>query len=163
MQTFDIKQESYFPPNFKIFGGLLIFGSLLLLGSVDTITWLRSILSITIFLLGIAMIFTRYGLMVDVINKTYTIYTLLYGFKIGEPVAFVFIDKFYINQMTEQALATTRTGAKFDVRKKVFKAYMRLDNGEKIHLDTDKDKNQLEKRINAYKIKVEPVYKPEDS
>lgn len=160
MRMLDVKQESYFPQNFKIFGVILVFGSIMTLAIAPSISAVRVIVTLLIILLGVSMIFTRYGLKVDPNKKTFTIYTLLFGFKLGKPEPFNFIDKFYINQVTEQSLATTRTGAKFDLKNKLFKAYIRLDNGEKVHLDTDKSEEKLNIRLNQYKTIVSSVYNP---
>lgn len=162
MQILDIKQESYFPQNFKIFGFILMIGTLLSFISVSTISILRIIISLSVLVLGGSMVFTRYGLEINPVKKTYTIYTHLLGLKFGKPVSFHFIDKFYINQVTEQALATTRTGAKFDLKKKIYKAFIRLDNGEKIHLDTDKNEKKLKGRLDEYKNILASIYIPSE-
>lgn len=162
MHELDIKQESYFPQNFKFFGGLLIFGAFLTLGTAEVFSLVRVIAFFALLGFGIVIISMRYGLKINVTDKTYTVYTLLLGFKIGKPESFNYIEKFYINQVTEKALATTRTGAKFDVRNKVYKAFIRLDNGEKIHLDTDNSEPVLMQRVDGYKKIVEPIYRPAD-
>ncbi|WP_420580156.1 hypothetical protein [Reichenbachiella sp.] len=162
MQILDVKQESYFPQNFKIFGVILIFGSIASLVNAPSISALRVVITLLVILLGASMIFARYALRVDPNNKTYTVYTLLLGLEFGKPASFNFIDKFYINQVTEQAQATTRTGAKFDLKNKLFKAYIRLDNGEKLHLDTDKSEEKLKNRLDQYKSIVSSVYKPSE-
>ncbi|SMD35070.1 hypothetical protein SAMN04488029_2324 [Reichenbachiella faecimaris] len=162
MQTVDIKQESYFPHNFKIFGGVLIFGALASLLISTDISLVSVLVSLLLVLLGVLMIFVRYGLRIDPGTKTYTEYTWLLGLKLGQPESFHFIDKFYINQVTEQALATTRTGAKFDIKNRIFKAYIRLDNGEKLHLDTDKNEETLTRRLTQYKNILGSVYHSTD-
>ena len=162
MNEIDIKQESYFPLNFKIFGGIIIFGSLLfsISSNFESVTVLKLIISLAFICLGIFLISARYGLKINIENNSYTVYTYILGFKAGQPTMFNYIEKFYINQVTEKALATTRTGAKFDVKNTIFKAFIKLDNGEKIHLDTDNSEIALEKRVADYRKSLKSIYKP---
>ena len=143
----NIPQESYFPFTWKILGALLIPVALILL-SLDMSLVLRVFLSLLLITLGLMMISTRYGLKVDIEKKTYVVYTWLLGFRIGNPVPFQNIQKYYINSVKEQATVSARSGLSSTISKEVFKAYMKLDTGDKIHLDTHRNKKILESQNN---------------
>ncbi|MEO9967452.1 MAG: hypothetical protein ABJF11_16760 [Reichenbachiella sp.] len=162
MQELDIKQESYFPQNFKFFGIILIIGAILAISSADSVTIVRGITSLVLLLIGILILSARYGLKINIDQRTYTVYTLLLGFKVGTPEKFDCIEKFYINQVTEKAQLSTRTGAKYDIKSSVYKAFFRVDTGEKIHLDTDKKEKKLAERLEQYKLIVSSIYRPVD-
>ncbi|MEM9326217.1 MAG: hypothetical protein AAGA85_11195 [Bacteroidota bacterium] len=150
MSELDIKQEAYFPFTFKIFGVLLIFGCFLV--SVTQISWLlKSLLIPILFLLGLAVIFARYGLKVSLKEKTYLIYVGILGLKFGKPTPFNCIQYFFINEVTEKAVVTAMSGRASEVSKKTHKLFMKLDDEEKIHVDTHKDRQALETKLAEYK------------
>lgn len=145
----DIKQEYFFPIMFRLFGGILILSGLLVF-----MTKPHSVVNYLIILLliivGVVMILLRYGLTIDSENKTYRIYTTVFGLRFGKDHAFNYIEKYYINAVDISTMMTTRSGLTHDIKKSVFKAYMKLDNGEKIHVDTDRSKDRLEVRVLNY-------------
>ncbi len=146
----DIKQESSFPFTFKLMGGLLVlFAVLQWVAEFPMAT--KVLITVFVPLLGLAMITTRYGLMIDVDKREYTVYTWILGMKTGRPIPFKYIEKIYINEVTESATVTARSGLSSDVYKKVYKAFMKLDKGGKIHLDTDRRLERIEARVSEYK------------
>ncbi len=158
MKPLDIKQESYFTPHFKVFGAILIFsGGMFFMAKPFTILNLLIVLALA--LVGAMLIFTHYRLIIDAENKTYTVQTWLLGFRLGKPESFSWVDKFYINQVTESATISSYTGTQHNVKKKTYKVFMKLDNGEKIHVDTDKDQRRLEKRLDGYIATLKPIIK----
>ncbi len=72
------------------------------------------------------------------------------GFRFGTPKEFKFIEKYYINEVNEDTVLMFRAGIQYDIRKKVFKLYMKLDTGDKIHVDTDKNHEKISSRMNKY-------------
>lgn len=149
MTELDIKQESYFTYHFKIFGGILILGCFLILVTQELNVW-KVLLSAIFFGSGLLMTTSYYGLKINVEQRTYTIYTWILGFKTGTPERFNYIEKFYLNEVSNDAVLTSRAGLQYDIRNKVFKIFMKLDNGEKIHVDTDKNRERLKSRMNEY-------------
>ena len=149
MSIVDIKQESYFPFTFKLFGMVLfIFGLAIWTQNLPVIAkWLIMVGS---YLSGLLMITTRYGLRFDAEKRTYFPYLWLLGWKSGKEQSYNQIEKIFINEVTKSATVQTRTGGSYNSKSKVFKAFMKLDTGEKIHLDTDKRKERLEKRVTDY-------------
>jgi hypothetical protein len=153
----DIKQEAYFPLQFKFFGALIAFGGLVL-PNIQNFHIFSILLGLVMLIVGLAMMTTRYGLKIDPDTRSYTIYTWLLGFRIGKPVPFQKIERFYINQSTESMQMTTRGNQVFDIDKQVFKAFMKIDNGDKIHVDTDKSRDRLESRIQDYQKSLADLF-----
>ena len=152
MKNLDIKQESFFPPTFKGVGvGLIIWGLSYLLFPGENGYTLYTLLWMSLCLVpGVFFFFTRYGLTVNVNKKQYRIYTELLGLKFGNYESFNSVEKFYVNKVKAAYTVTKFSGAQYNYSNYVYKAYMLLDNGEKIHLDTDKKEERLQKRVEKY-------------
>ncbi len=155
----DIKQEAYFPFTFKLMGVLLfLFAVLQWVAELPFVV--KILITLIAPLLGLAMITTRYGLRIDVDKGEYTVYTWLLGMKTGRAMPFKYIEKIYINEVTESATVTARSGLASDVHKKVYKAFMKLDTGEKVHLDTDRRLERLEARVSDYETALNSLIVP---
>ena len=164
----EIRQEYLLPIHIRILGYfLLIFGSLgfiagiwvlLAAGVLDWLVWLSPILAI----IGALIALSHYRLIINPDDKTYTLQTKMPGFSQGSPEKFNFISKIYINPVTEVTTYTTRSAMRHDIRKQLFKAFMKLDNGDKIHLDTDADEDKLRDRVNIYIQQMGSAYSPEE-
>ena len=151
MQKIDISQEYYCPITFRIFGfGLLVGGITYLIPVKGSFETSDLILGVALFIIGLILATTRYGLKIDIEETSYTVYVWLLGFKLGKSEKFHHIEKFYINPVTETASISNYSGARKDYSKKVYKAYMLLDNEEKIHVDTHKKEAKLVKKVREY-------------
>ncbi|MEL6559782.1 MAG: hypothetical protein AAFQ94_16455 [Bacteroidota bacterium] len=151
MKIIDIKQEYYCPVTFRIFGfGLAVIGLTFFIpfGGIFELTDL--IFGIILFPIGLMLITTRYGLIIDISNKTYTEYVWVLGFKNGKAVRFNHIEKFYINQVKETASISTYSGTKRDFSQYVYKAFMLLDTEEKIHVDTHRKEAKITEKVKNY-------------
>ena len=145
----DIKQEYFFPPMFRIFGGVLcLLGPLVLITQPHTLGYY--VLTVVFLLTGLTMVFLRYGLSIDVANTNYRIYRKLFWQQFGNKTPFRFIEKFFINEVRDTIVMTTRAGITHNITKSAFKAYMKLDDGSKVHVDTDQDKEKLKERVENY-------------
>ena len=159
MNDIDIEQESLFPFNWKILGAFIITAAfILLLASIGLILKVFLVTSLTT--LGLVIITTRYGLKIDIENRTYTVYTWLIGLKIGKPESFRYIEKFYINQVKEGGTYSAGHGLSSTITNTVYKAYMKLDTGEKIHLDTHRVEDILKSKLRDYKHLMQTLYRP---
>jgi len=168
MAIINIKQEYLLPFHIRIFGillvvfGLLGFGiSLLILvneGKQDWLIWLSPLL----FILATFITFTHYRLIIDPDHRTYTVLTRMPLIKSGQPEQFNHISNIYINPVKETTTYTTRSAMRYDSTKQLYKAFMKLDNGEKIHLDTDSDEQKLEGRVDKYIEALGGVYQPSE-
>jgi hypothetical protein len=145
----DIKQEHFFPLHFRFFGILVLISGVIVWTSNQT-SILVILVAITCILLGILIITARYGLLINASKRTYQVYTWLLGIKSGKINSFTSIEKIFINDVKEGSTMTSWAGQRLTVSEKVYKAFVKLDNGEKIHLDTDKNQDRLQERVNSY-------------
>ena len=118
---------------------------------------LQAIISPPLIILGLILITAHYRLRISIDPVEYHLYIWLLGFKTSKPVKFNSIEKIYTNEVTEENTLTGRSGVSIDVRKHVLKAYAKLDNGEKLHLDTDRKKERLDKRLAEYREFLKPI------
>lgn len=158
----EIKQEPYFPFTFKIFGAILCFSSLFVMISTLPVI-LKGVAIAVVIGLGTVLISAYYGLIIDANSKTFTSYVWVLGFKVGQPVKFHSIEKCYVNHVEEVAKVTSRSGRSSKVSKWIFKAFLKLDSGEKVFLDSDKNKEDLYRRIEDYKKIIGVLFESEAS
>lgn len=155
MNKIDIKQEAYFPFTFKLFA-LVLFAFGLLIWTQREWYFVAKVLGmISSFSLGGAIISARYGLLIDPFKKTLKEYVQVLFWKTGGERNYGAIDKIFINEVTEAATFQTRTGSIHDVKNKAYKAFIKLDNEEKIQLDRDKKRERLEARVQNYRDLLE--------
>lgn len=155
----DIKQEALAPISFKFFGFLLIIGGLIatrFYGDI-TVLILRNLLGIGLIGLGAFLVSAYYGLRIDIENRTYSVYTFALGMKLGKPVKFKSITKFYINRVKLVDKMTSYGGNKHTRETYCYKAYMKLDACEKVHLATDSDEARLAEKVEGYKKQLWPI------
>jgi hypothetical protein len=150
MGIIDIKQEPYFPFTFRLLGIILIVTSPLIYISQPHYIAMY-LLMILLPIVGFILLTSRYGLLIDTQEKSYTIYTWILGRKFGNPKSFRNIEKFYVNEVTDSMVMTTRAGIQHDIKKRTHKAFMKLDNGDKIHVDTDSNYDKLNQRVEDYR------------
>lgn len=156
-QILDIKQEYYFPFNFKIFGLILMLGTVLSF-TIGGISIVKLILLAIFTLLTRIMFTTRYGLLVDVEKSAYMVYTLFLGHKKGKIIKINSIEKLFINEVTStKSVVRYTTGVPRKFKNQEYKAFMKLDNGIKIHLDTDRSREKLQERVDQYALVLRPV------
>lgn len=151
MPKIDIKQEAYFPFTFRIFGLILLLFGLLIWTQVHLSVWVRWLITTGSWAIGICMAVARYGLWVDPESKHFCVYVNILGWKSGKPVPYGSIESIFMNEVTETTTVQSRAGSVYDARNKVHKAFMKLDNGEKIHMDTDKKPERLLERVVSYR------------
>lgn len=151
MQKIDIRQEAYFPFTFKLFGLILFAFGLLIWTQREWHLIVKILTMFGSFSLGGAIISARYGLIIDPIEKTLLEYVQVLFWRTGKPRAYGSIEKIFINEVTEAAKFQTRTGSVHNVKNQVYKAYIKLDNDEKVQLDKDKKRDRLEERIQNYR------------
>ncbi|MDN3724890.1 hypothetical protein QRD02_10885 [Aequorivita sp. SDUM287046] len=156
----DYKRERVFPLMFIIIGITLIIFGLILLGTFDS----RIKLGLTILLIGIVIVFTRKGTIVDFNERKIKNYVGIFFVKIGNWQTiedYTFISLLSINRTS---YGYSRTGVQFSERKKIHRISLLNKTQRSQLLITDfKDKNNaiLEAQLLAEKLKVEFVnYSP---
>jgi len=153
----EIKQETYLPYSFKLVGLTISLMSLVFIGVIITSSgrfdWLVALKILGLIVLvisGLMLLTAHYRLLIDPRKRKYHVYVWLLGFKSGRPETFKSIEKIFINGVKLSSRKTSYSGRIVDYKDYVYKAFMKLDNGEKIHLDTDHDKEKLDARVNGY-------------
>ena len=160
-----IKQEPLLPGGFRFFGLLLMFigGSLsviqfkMLINEFEFLGILLIIVGIALVLGGLLLLTAHYRLTIDPLNKTYHIYPWLLGYVPGNPDSFNSIDKIYINHVKRGQNNHSLTGKVSTTHTSLYKAFILLDDGEKIHLDTDSNLEKLELKVDGYKQQLKKV------
>ena len=154
MEKLDIRQEAYFPFTFKLFAMILFAFGLVIWTQREWHVLVKVLIMIGSYGLGGAIFTARYGLIIDPMKKTLKEYVQVLFWKNGKEVPYGTIEKIFINEVTEAATLQTRTGSVHDVKTKVHKAFLKLDNDEKIQLDRDKKRERLEERVRTYRNKL---------
>ncbi|MGB3464975.1 MAG: hypothetical protein WBA74_06890, partial [Cyclobacteriaceae bacterium] len=115
------------------------------------------LIGVALLLAGLLLITARYGLLIDIRNTTYTVYSLWLGMKFGQAEKFGRIEKLYINRIKETYSVSKFAGARTDVSSHTFKAFMLLDTGEKVHVDTHKSMEKLTEKVRQYEQVLAPI------
>jgi hypothetical protein len=162
----EIKQEAYLPYSFKLVGltislisftfiGVIISSS----GTFDLLLGLKVLGLAVLAISGLILLTAHYRLLIEPNKRSYLVYVWVLGFKSGKSEYFNYIEKIYINGVKLSSRKTSYSGHVVDHKDYVYKAFMKLDNGEKIHLDTDHDREKLDKRVNTYITQLGSLYK----
>ncbi|MDW3192202.1 MAG: hypothetical protein R8G66_07550 [Cytophagales bacterium] len=155
MNKIDIKQEAYFPFTFKLFGMILFAFGLLIWTQREWHFIVKALGMVVSYALGGSIVTARYGLLIDPLKKTIKEYVQVLFWKSGEEKTYGAIEKIFINEVTEAATFQTRTGSVHDVKNKAYKAFLKLDDDEKIQLDRDIKRDRLEERVQNYRDMLE--------
>ena len=148
-----IKQEAIAPFGFKLFGSLMVFmGITVIYGQVQLMSSQAFVKPILFLLVGaiiigggLILITARFGFELDPKEKKYRIYTWLLGWRIGRYQQYLKIKHVYIKEVK------LRIGGSSAIDGTLFKAFIKFDDGEPLHLDTDKEEKQLKSRVEGYK------------
>ncbi len=151
MAVLDIKQESYFPFTFKLFGLIAISFGFLIWTQREMLFILKALIMFGSVLVGLLMATARHGLWIKPKSRTYCEYVWLLGWKVGKVVTYAGIEKIFINEVTDEANVQARSGLSYTVRDMKLKAFLKFDDGKKIHMDTDKNKDKIEARVRRYR------------
>ena len=171
MENVEIKQEYVLPLPFRFFAFILIpVGLILVINNLNDLMvattpsigseLLGLVGGITIILVASIMITAHYRLKIDITNTTYHLYVWVLGKKTGTPTKFNFIESFYVNKVKEKGAYTTRAGIKHDTSDTLYKAFIKMDDGEKFNLDSDKNEEKLNERVKIYMEQMKSIYKP---
>lgn len=162
-----IKQEALLPMGFKIFGitlflvgcGLGYSQFVMMLSNFEFFGILLIIISILLAAGGLLLVTAHYRLAIDIPNKSYQVYVWLLGYHSGKPEPLPGIEKIYINKIKLKQNFHTRSG-KVTTHDYgfIYKAFLLLTDGEKIHLDTDPKLEKLEERVRQYQRKLKVLF-----
>lgn len=160
----DIRQEYILPIPFRVFGFFLVliglgasasFGFSWFSGGAFS-WWVPA--GIILAVLGGAIAFSHYRLAIDTGVKTVNVYVWVLGFHQGSPTSFECIDLIFVNRVLQSTRMSSYTGHPSELKEFLYKAFIRLDTGEKIHLDSDKNEEVLEGRLKKYVNQLGSLY-----
>jgi hypothetical protein len=143
-----IKQGFYLPRNFRLFGiFIFLFGIGLMANNISPLSIIGGIAGLT---LGFICFTTNSRLEIDIANRTFHDYIWILGLKTSKPERYISVDKIFINRVKSSTRTHSFTGKVNSFQDIYFKAFMKLDNGEKIFLQESKNIDQLLKYITDY-------------
>lgn len=149
MGIIKVKHDFCLPFGFRVAGVVVILFGILFPVSGKSMT-VNLLVFFTMSLLGVIMTTARYGLEIDSKKKEFKEYVRLLWLKKGVREKYNGIEKIFINSIRVSERMTTRTGAKYDIKSMRYQAYLKFDDGKKIELDGNGDKDKLMKRLYAY-------------
>lgn len=133
----DIKYGLLLPWTFRLLTACAI---VLGLSAWQTNPWVTIIIGIA----GFFVLMTFEGTEINPANKTYREYTSFFFFKIGRFKPYPEIELIFINKAKEsQQMYTAHTTHSSTFENRVYNAYLKFSNGEKIHLQKTKKKEKL--------------------
>ncbi len=136
-KTLDLKGEKLFPFQFQILGLVLIVAGIGLI-------IIHILLSITLVLIGVTVLTAYAGVEVDRSKGTYREYNSFLFIKNGKYKRYEGIEKIFINsQKVSQKIYTPHTLSSSTFNNMEYNAYLKFDDGTKIYLTCDKNKNTL--------------------
>ncbi|WKN33759.1 hypothetical protein PZB74_10520 [Porifericola rhodea] len=140
-QKYTYYTEAYFPIYVKFLGFMMVFASLVLLSQS------RYMPAIILILLAIAIFSGRYGLKLDLKQKTYREFVEIMGIKNGKTLAFSSLQELQIRSSKVAQRMYSLSNQSSTVRHIEYDAYLILDEDVKIHLLSKKKKASLIKSI----------------
>jgi hypothetical protein len=140
-EIIDIKKGGLFPLHFQLFGVILILAGVALMKGF----FLLSLIPIAI---GVFLITAYEGTRIDRSLKTIQEYSSLLFIKFGKHIPYQGVEKVFMNSNKQsQTFSTAHTMKSSTFKTQVYNAYLKLDDGTKIHLLTKKKKESLVARI----------------
>ena len=151
--TLHIKQEAIAPFGFKLFGSLMVVMGITVIYAQAQLMSSQAFVKPILFLLvgaiiiggGLILITARFGFELDPKEKKYRIYTWLLGWRVGKYQHYQKIKQVYIKEAKQRKRASSTNDGS------LFKAFIKFDDGEPLHFDTDQEEKQLNSRVEGYK------------
>ncbi len=138
----DIKTGTLFPWTFQFIAGIVFLIGLSII--VD-----RPVLSLCLIAASV-FVFSGYtGMEIDKEKSNYREYMSFFFIKSGKKIKYNGIDKIFINSTkVKQQMHTAHTSHSSIFTNLEFNGYLKLENGEKIHLLTKRKKEKLVYELN---------------
>jgi hypothetical protein len=140
-EVVDLKKGSLFPGHFQLFGVILIILGIAVIKS-------SFLLSLPPIIIGVLMVGGRQGTRIDRGLKTIQEYNSILSIKFGKVAVYRGIEKIFMNSSRQsQTFSTAHTMKSSTFKTQVYNAYLKLDDGTKIHLLTEGNKESLIKKV----------------
>jgi len=148
MSSIDISHDYCLPKQFRFFGvAVVVFAIVFVAGHLSLPGKTISLVSV---IAGLLMLTARYGLLLNAKERRYKEYVHLLSYKKGQWLSYAGIEKIFVNKLKISEIVVSRTGARFDAKSQIFQAYLKLDDGTKVELDSDSNRERLVARLNRY-------------
>lgn len=135
--SLDYTSGKLFPIQFQFFGGVL-----LLIGLGVATNYI--VVGLILILIAACILTGQSGIDFDGGSLTYRAYKSFLFIKSGDKKKYQGVEKIFINaQAISQRMYTMHTNHGSDFKSLEYNAYLKFDNGNKIYLDTNKDKKAL--------------------
>ena len=98
------------------------------------------------------------GTEIDPLNKTFRSYTSFFFIKTGEFEKYSDVERIFINSGNQSMkMYSAHTSLSTTITERVYNAYIKFSNGEKVHLLTSKNKEEVLKKLTplSQTLKVE--------
>lgn len=140
----NIKTGSLFPWHFQLIALVIMIGAVALFLT-------NMLLSLVLLIIGIAMLTSYSGILIDPLKKTYRSYNAFLFFKAGSVVSYEGIEKIFINaNKKSQKIYTAHTLDSNTFKNTVYDGYLKFIDGTKIHLISKKNKPAVMGKLKEY-------------
>lgn len=141
-ESINIRYGYYFPWQFRLVAALIAIGALAF--------FTRSVVVASMFIgFALLVITAGEGTRINLERKTYQEYTSFFFFlKVGPNIQYESLDKIFINSSKiSQRVYTAHTSISTVHSKRVYNAFLKLSDGEKIKLLAKSDKDVLKRKL----------------
>lgn len=149
----DIKYGALFPWHVR----LVAIGAIVVAFAILQNYWWVSLLIIAA---SFFVLVSHEGTEIDTTNKTFRSYTSFLVFKTGEVEKYSDVEKIFINSGNQSTkMYSAHTSLSTTITERIYNAYIKFSNGEKVHLLTSKSKEDVIKKLSSLseKLKVQIV------
>jgi hypothetical protein len=137
----DIKFGSLLPWQFRVAS----VGAIVVAFAILQNYWWVSLLIIAA---SFFVLVSHEGTEIDTVNKTFRSYTSFFFFKTGEFEKYTEVERIFINSGNQSMkMYSAHTSLSTTIKERVFNAYIKFSNGEKVHLLTSKSKEDVMKKL----------------
>lgn len=149
-----VNQGRSIPLTFRFVGMLFVFGLIAYL--INTLPETIAIIAAILLSLLIPLLWFSFQILtIDTGTNEIHYGTWLMGYKTGKVRSFGSIEKFYINQVSTSQNMYSQTNRGHTVRGIEYHAFIKLDDGEKYFLTSDKDEKKLEEKVTKIREKLD--------
>lgn len=140
-EKIDVKSGMLFPWYFQLLALIMVVVAIPLFAD-------RTILAAALFLLGVLILSSYSGIEIDIARKVYKEYMSFLLIKKGKDIKYDVVERLYINKSrTRQQIYTRHTGHSSTFITESYDAYALFDNGARVHLLSNRNKERLKKRL----------------
>lgn len=159
---YQFSQGAVLMPHFK-FGISLFIAFAIVLIYQHTMGNLAVLIAVFLTILLIPTWFSKYVLEIDTESRSYANLIQILSYSSGKRIAFGAVEKIFINECrVAQTIHRYSTGAPATFRNVEYRAFLKLENGDKIFLlrkrEADKLKKHLEDLANSLQTEIVENY-----